>query len=318
MWEYKDEQTLLVVDLLNRTNVFSCYDSRKIKNQMEAKTFSSAHYTVTIKYAYLDMNDYLLYVYILKKWLLANERTKIYSNKIEIPFHEISELYGISKSYLKKDKKKACKRFHDSIDRLTDVKINLHDKNKKETEFNHLLGDGSKLQEGREMLIAVIPDFIKTEFQTCQFSFINIDWFRAVKTQRAKALMRFISTHSLTFNTHSLAFYRQLLNLTGNDERADDAIRKAYKELVALDFLKDFKINKFNKNGKKRTVAEYTYTATQAHKISYFSKEMKHKYSKRESKFIFKEGKYTFIKPEYKLGGYGNSLFPIDDSDIPF
>lgn len=318
---FQGAETTLVTDLLNRTSVFSCYDNKIIKKARDAEQYSFGEYTYTIKHRYLDMNDYLLYVYILKKWLLVNEKAPEYVNKIDVPFAEVANLFGMTEAYIKKDKKKAAKRFHDSIDRLTDVKVNLHDEQKKLTTFYHLLSDGSQLQEVAENIVAIIPDFILLEFRKERYSFVNLDWMSVLKTQRAQALMRFLSSHSSRFNTHSLEFLKSLLNLNGSDAAADKEIRKSYKELVTVGFLKEFKINTKRKDGSKRKVGKLSYSSTQEHKVSWFKSEMVNKFKDKKNK-VFKNDSFMVVKDDTGINyiQYGNRVFgePYDGSDLPF
>lgn len=318
---FQDAETSLVTDLLNRTNAFSCYDNKTIKKARDAEQYSFGEYTYTIKHRYLDMNDYLLYVYILKKWLLVNEQAPEYVNRIDIPFTEVAKLFGMTEAYIKKDKKKAAKRFHDSIDRLTDVKVNLHDEQKKTTTFYHLLSDGSQLQEAAENIVAIIPDFILLEFRKQRYSFVNLDWMSVLKTQRAQALMRFLSSHSKRFNTHSLEFLKSLLNLNGSDVAADKEIRKAYKELVLSGFLKSFKINTKKKDGSKRKINKFSYASTQEHKVSWFKSEMVNKFKNKENQ-VFKDKRFMVVNDDTGINyiHYGNRVFEdaYDGSDLPF
>jgi len=181
---FKDNGSVLVINLLNRTNLFTCRNTREEKRIIEDKEeFKFGQYHISITGRYLNMKDYLLYVFILRKWYLKNESALNYSDQVEINFSEIAQLLSIKDKYLANSPKKAYESVRKSLERLMGVLVAIHDSDLKETVFNHLLGDGTKLSQRSENLIVNIPSFIREQFSTRDHSFINLTWFKKIKTR---------------------------------------------------------------------------------------------------------------------------------------
>ena len=216
---FKENGSVLVINLLNRTNLFTCRDSREDKKLfIHKEEFKFGQYHISITGRYLNMKDYLLYIFILRKWYIKNEGAVNYSEHVEIDFSEIAELLNKKDSYLKNSPMKAYESIHKSLERLMGVLVTIHDSDLKETDFNHLLSDGTKLSQSSEKLIAIIPKFIREQYSLRDHSFINLTWFKKIKTERAKALYRFLITHSKSRDTHSFTFLKELLNANGKPD----------------------------------------------------------------------------------------------------
>ena len=161
---FKENGGVLVINLLNRTNLFTCRDSRKDKKIfIHKKEFKFGNYHISISGRYLNMKDYLLYVFILRKWYIKNERAVNYSEYVEIDFSEIAELLSKKSTYLKNSPMKAYESIHKSLERLMGVLVTIHDSDLKETDFNHLLSDGTKLSQTSEKLIAEVSKEVERQ-----------------------------------------------------------------------------------------------------------------------------------------------------------
>jgi hypothetical protein len=319
---FKDNGSVLVINLLNRTNLFTCRNSRLDKKFMEVKEeFQFGQYHISFTGRYLNMTDYLLYVYILKKWYIKNQCELIYSDKIDINFSEIAKLLDKKASYLEHSPKKAYESIYKSLERLMGVLVTIHDTDLKETEFNHLLGDGTKLSQSSETLIATIPKFIRDQFSTRDHSFINLTWFKKIHSMRGRALYRFLITHKKSRDTHSFNFLHKLLNSSNTPMYAHREINDAYEELKALKIIENYKVNKKDRNGKKRTFTEYTYGCITTKQMVELYQETAYLHKKEKQQAIFDDGIYReseIPKPTAEPSKTGNRIYPdLYDDELP-
>jgi len=320
--QFDDSEKVLVINLLNRTNLFSPIAPSVENKPLEHDVmFDFGEYNISYTDSYLNMNDYLLYVFILKKWLFENEGAPSYLNSIEINFDEVITFFNKKDKY-SKDLKKRYDSFNKSLNRLKNVKIRLNDNDQTESFDNSLLDNRSCFCEEKETLIAVIPPFIKDQYNEYNYAFINFDWFKIIKTQRARALYRFLITHSKSFNTHSLPFLKQLLNLSKDDGRAHDQVIATFKELKALNLVENVETNKKFKSGKKRKKSDYTYSCLTKRQLVEFYKEVVREAQKeKKAQAVMDNKKFEFFeapKPDIKPNNSGNRVFNEPDYDLPF
>lgn len=320
---FKENGGVLVINLLNRTNLFTCRDSREDKKLfIHKEEFNFGNYHISISGRYLNMKDYLLYVFILRKWYIKNERAVNYSEYVEIDFSEIAELLSKKSTYLKNSPMKAYESIHKSLERLMGVLVTIHDSDLKETDFNHLLSDGTKLSQTSEKLIAIIPKFIREQYSLRDHSFINLTWFKKIKTERARALYRFLITHSKSRDTHSFTFLQELLNANGKPEGIHRKINDAYKELETLKIIENYKMNKKDRSGNKRTYEQFTYSCITTKQMVEIYQETAYLHNKEKQQAIFDDGIYCETKPpkpQIEPSEIGNRIFSdIYDSKLPF
>ncbi len=320
--QFDDSEKVLVINLLNRTNIFSpiapSLENKPLKHDV---TFNFGEYNISYTNSYLSMNDYLLYVLILKKWLFANEGVPKYLDNIEICFEDVITFFNKKDKY-SKDLKKRYDSFNKSLVRLKNVKIRFNSDDQTENIDNCLLDDSSYFCHEKEVLIATIPSFIKAQYNEFNYAFINFDWFKMIKTQRGKALYRFLITHSKSFNTHSFSFFKKLLNLTEDEGRAHDQINAAFKELKTLGLLENVEVNKKLRSGKKRKISSYTYSSlTKRQLVEFYREEVRMAIKEKKVQAIMENKKYEFPEPPKPLSPpshSGNRIFPDPYDDIRF
>jgi hypothetical protein len=320
--QFDDTEKVLVINLLNRTNLFlPIAPSLENKLLEHDVTFDFGEFNISYTNSYLSMNDYLLYVFILKKWILANEGAAKYLSNFEISFEDVITFFNKKDKY-SKDLKKRYDSFNKSLGRLKNVKIRFNSGVQIENIDHCLLDDSSYFCHEKEVLIATIPSFIKAQYNEFNYAFINFDWFKMIKTQRAKALYRFLITHSKSFNTHSFFFLKKLLNLAEDEGRAHDQINAAFKELRTLDLLENIKVNKKSKSGKKRNISSFTYSSsTKIQLVEFYRETVRMAKKEKKDQAIMDNKKFEFTeppKPSPPPSNSGNRIFRDLYDDIPF
>lgn len=243
-------KSIPIKNVLNRTSIFTPVQKQHLNLKVSEDSpvlFEDNQYMLTMSGSRLNHTwDYPLLALVIKHWKNASLSGVDDAEPVHISLDELSELY---KRDFEQKKRRNFDPLQASLERLQTVCINLDMKKAKVTKRGALIAK-SEFHYGEDKKIIVwIGDLLHELYSDHKDqTFINIEHFVEVPTERSKALMKYLSTQSDQFVDFKFELLVQLLGLDQRNIKQDARrdrryIVEALNELVAAKFVTAYQLN---------------------------------------------------------------------------
>ncbi|MCL1049444.1 hypothetical protein L2755_07380 [Shewanella abyssi] len=251
-------------NILSRTPIFAPWQKNEISKAItdsQPVIFDNKKYQLQMHGSKLNHStDYPFMALVIKHWLNNKVRDTGKSSEVVITLDEISQVFNLS---FVQNRKSNFSRFEKSLLRLRAAVLSLEHKKEKVCQSSSLIEYSDYRYRDKcfvitigKVLIELYKATAKQRLISTDFSFIDIEKLVEIKTERSKALMKYLMTQSIDFIDFKLVTLGAAIGLEGrvSKSKVREYLIESFNELMSDGHITLFQLDRKNKPTQVRVI----------------------------------------------------------------